>query len=219
MDNGRPCSFAILLGPNLTVPFLTDRRHEKSWNDPPMFSMEQLNNASNTVPLSKRYRYPQTQAPAQGQMYQQQQQPNYGGASAYGYPGQPAATQQNNVPPSYGQQPQQYPAYSPYGGPNAGAQAATNYQAAPNVSQLPAQQQYSQFGTSQAGASVAPNAYPTNLAPFGSNPASQPNYNASQYANNAASYNASQFAGQFPPGPPQPMNPNYQQPQPPYNRY
>ncbi|KAF7496305.1 hypothetical protein SSS_00795 [Sarcoptes scabiei] len=36
-----------------------ERRQERSWNDPPKFTMEQLNKAANTVPANKRYRYPQ----------------------------------------------------------------------------------------------------------------------------------------------------------------
>ena len=182
-----------------------------------MFSMDQLNKASSTVPLSKRYRYPQQQqGPAQvaNQMYQA----NVGAPTGYGYPGQPMP-QQSTVQqqPPFGQQ-QQYPtSYSPYMDPNVAAAptAPGNY-----ASASPQPQQYSQY---VAGQPPLANVYapPPNATPYCGNPA-QPNYNTNQYANNAASYNvASQFAGQVPAQPPPPpMNASYQsQPYNPQARY
>ncbi|KAJ6225817.1 hypothetical protein RDWZM_004362 [Blomia tropicalis] len=76
------------------------RRHEKSWNDPPMFSIDQLNNASSTVPLSKRYRYPQQQVQNQQMNYGQQQQ-----AGGYGFPGQQPQQSNPSFQPNSTQQP------------------------------------------------------------------------------------------------------------------
>ncbi|XP_017492772.1 PREDICTED: ribonucleoprotein RB97D-like [Rhagoletis zephyria] len=210
-----------------------DRRHEKSWNDPPMFSVEQLNKASGSVPLNKRYRYPQAPVQAPNQMYQQQQQqPNMGMTGGYGYQ-QPA----NNPQLSYGQpQQQQYPgAFSPYGpDPNANAVRAvpnaSGYQAPPpplpNVSQHQAQQYpQPQYAPSQPPA-IAPNAYPAGAYGGGNLPSNQPsqiNYNTGQYGGNPASnYNvASQYGGQQqqqqPLTEPAPPQMNYQSQVPPYN--
>ena len=60
------------------------RRHDKAWNDPPMFSYDQLNQQPpHNVPLNRRYKYPpadpnqmygyQEQGSAAGFQYQQQQ--------------------------------------------------------------------------------------------------------------------------------------------------
>lgn len=190
-----------------------------------MFSAEQLNKASGSVPLNKRYRYPQAPAQAPNQMYQQQ--PNVGMTGGYGYQ-QP---QGNNLQQSYGQpQQQQYPgAFNPYGqDPNANVGAvpmSSNYQAPPppplsNVNQQQPQQYSQQYGAPSPPL-MAPNAYPANA--YGGSNLNQPsqmNYSAGQYAGNPASYNAaSQFPGQQGPIEPPPPQMNYQQSQqvPPYN--
>lgn len=206
--------------------FLIDKRHEKSWNDPPMFSAEQMNKATGSVPLSKRYRYPQAPAQAPNQMYQQQ--PNVGMNSGYGYQ-QP---QGNTLQQSYGQpqQQQQYPgAFNPYGqDPNANVGTvpmSSNYQAPPSLSNVSQQQpqQYSQQQYAPSPPLMAPNAYPANANAYGGNHPNQPsqmNYNAGQFAGNQGSYNvASQFPGQQGPTEPPPPQMNYQQSQqvPPYN--
>lgn len=79
------------------------RRQDKSWNDPPMFSVEQINQAANTAPTSKRYRYPQPVQPA----VNQPTYPNYpqGAVNSYGNYNNNAS-----MAPAY-QQPQQYPSY------------------------------------------------------------------------------------------------------------
>ena len=189
--------------------------------------MDQLNKASGTVPLSKRYRYPpQQQGPTQVQNQMYQQQPNVAAPGGYGYSDQQQFPQQQNTVQQqqqpFGQQPQQYQAtpYSPYVvDSNASAQAPVNYANASQSQQQ--QQQYSQFAPSQSPTMA--NFYPPN-APYGTNP-NQPNYGANQYANNPAGYNvASQsFGGQIPAQPPPPppqMNANYQsQPYNPQARY
>lgn len=190
-----------------------------------MFSAEQMNKASSgSVPLSKRYRYPQAPVQAPNQMYQQQ--PNVGMTSGYGYQ-QP---QGNAIPQSFGQpqpQPQQqYPgAFNPYGqNPNANVGAVpmpSSYQAAPpppiaNVSQQQPQQYSQQYAPSPP--LMAPNAYANAYTGSNPNQPSQMNYNAGPYAGNPGNYNAaSQFPGQQGPTPPPPMNYQQSQQVPPYN--
>jgi hypothetical protein len=95
------------------------RRHDKAWNDPPLFSYDQLNKQpSQGVPINRRYKHP---APEPNQMYGYQPgQPNatapnmmYGGAAAaqhsapmYGgmYQNNPNVPVQQ-MPPQHQQQP------------------------------------------------------------------------------------------------------------------
>ena len=83
------------------------RRHEKSWNDPPLFSYDQLNKSTPQVPLHKRYSRPmapefmqggvnayQQQHQQQLQQQLQQQQPQY----LQQQPQVPGASQQNYYP-------------------------------------------------------------------------------------------------------------------------
>ncbi|OTF84089.1 hypothetical protein BLA29_006784 [Euroglyphus maynei] len=93
------------------------RRQDKSWNDPPMFSAEQINQAANTAPISKRYRYPQ-------QAVNQRAYPNYsqGAANSYGNYSNNASMAPGHV--VYGQQ---YPAsYSSYGNANTASSQSSN---------------------------------------------------------------------------------------------
>ena len=77
-----------------------------------MFSIDQLNKASNKVPLNKRYRYPQQAAPVQQQQPIQQQQYNpamSGYASGYvPHSTAPMPTSSSFQQPPFTAQQQQY---------------------------------------------------------------------------------------------------------------
>lgn len=122
------------------------RRHDKSWNDPPLFTYDQLNEAStgtNKVPLHKRYNHPPVapeMSPGMGRQTMYGQSPTGPGyPNQQGYGASPAGNQwqqqpqawqspvntgwsQNAPYPSQGQSNLQ-PGMSPgYGAPQAGQQ-------------------------------------------------------------------------------------------------
>ena len=117
-------SFKIIVCFPISKYMIDQRRQDKSWNDPPMFSPEQINQAANTGHSNKRYRYPQQQAAAAAPAaaaVNPRSYPNYqaGAMNSYGNYNNTNSSMAPAAYPSVGQpQQQQYPAtYSPY--PNA----------------------------------------------------------------------------------------------------
>lgn len=111
------------------------RRNERAWNDPPMFSYDQLNKQpSSAIPLNKRYKYPVVDQQAlNNQMYQAQagymQNNSYVQAGAYQQPYSQYTPNQAATLAAYNQQQQaammNAAMSNQYGQPNL--QQAANY--------------------------------------------------------------------------------------------
>lgn len=108
------------------------RRHDKSWNDPPLFTYDQLNQASTgapKVPLHKRYHV----APVAPEMSPGMGRPGmYGQPPAPGYPVQPQSGYPGHQSGGQWQQQQHWqPASTPNAGWTPGAPSQNNQQ--PNM--------------------------------------------------------------------------------------
>ena len=180
------------------------RRHDKSWNDPPLFSIEQMNEANRpkSKPLAKRYSAPLApevagRRPSFGQsQYAQSSFPSQpsptGWPQTSGYPSQASAFGYGSVPPapaplpSYGQAPAQVPAFPAAGIP---VQASSQQQ-----QQWPQQQQAPVPQSSNFASSVSSSGY------------QQPVYPAGQTAPASNAYSYAAPAPYQPPGPQVPAN-------------
>ncbi len=49
----------LIINLNFDYRYIIESRHDKAWNDPPLFSLDQMSKNSNSAPINKRYRYPQ----------------------------------------------------------------------------------------------------------------------------------------------------------------